>query len=175
MARKRPGTDKYNQIMTVSVILVAAILVSIAGYSELFISHYIAEKEAEPNYGEKYELWKSKNINNYSFRLDSLCGLSPYINIEVRDNKVVSPNDDYYPTIDDLFDLINQGEKTADVIEAEYHDIGFPHAIFIDWNKRNWDDECDVVLNDFRTLSGFGLFPTIHHRDRNYKNYDRKS
>lgn len=73
------------------------------------------------------------------------------IRLDVAGEPAMSPENG--STIDELFDLIDEGLAVADQVEVDYDaELGFPRRFVIVWN-RNADDGSITVLVDSLTIS----------------------
>jgi hypothetical protein len=91
------------------------------------------------------------------------------VRIRVQDGVVVSavdpgtgdpldPPQDGFPTIDDLFDEIQEAIDGADQIEASYdEDRGYPIHVFMDWITNAIDDEMSFQVTDYADVFGAQL------------------
>jgi hypothetical protein len=71
----------------------------------------------------------------------------------VKSGASVAPTDaDYFPTVDGLFELIEDARRQgADTIDASYDPArGFPVVISIDYFRKMADDELTYRATDFR-------------------------
>ena len=107
-----------------------------------------SEQTNEPVSTLPYELWKSKNIHNYTIEQTRSCfcvdgGATVRITvlsdtiagvIQISDSsKVTAPRINYYFTVDSLFGII-RSNKTDSLVVAYDTDYGFPK--FLDINPQ---------------------------------------
>ncbi len=66
-------------------------------------------------------------------------------------NEPVTPPLNGFPTIDDLFDEIQDAiDREADDIDATYDEaFGYPVQVFIDWIRNAIDDEMSFQVSDY--------------------------
>ena len=110
--------------------------------------------------------WESVGSESYGFRFQRGCFCPPEIvrpvRIEVRDGVVISavdpdtnepvdPPPDGFPTIDDLFDEIQDAiDRGAHTVDATYDEsFGYPVQVFIDWIRNAIDDEMSFQLSEY--------------------------
>jgi len=111
----------------------------------LFNTSCKKEQIAEPNTNTSYELWRSKNLHNYSIdqirscfcpdagqsvriivRSDTISSI-----IKISDNSIITSR--FYFTVDSLFGIINNSEN--DSLAIRYNtNYGFPE--FLDINPQ---------------------------------------
>jgi hypothetical protein len=124
--------------------------------------------EAAPaNFDEARQEWTAAGIDDYTFVLQRSCfcagGVEP-VRIVVRDGVAVSytvvPTGrplaaeyrEWYPTIDGLFEVVEDALANADAVAVVYHtQRGFPVRIDIDWVERAIDDEIRYDVVAFQT------------------------
>ena len=126
----------------------------------LFFTSCTKEQVSEPDTKTPYELWRSKNLHNYSIDQIRSCfcpesGQSMRITvrsdtifsiINISDNSTITSS--YYFTVDSLFGLISNSENDSLVIR--YNDIyGFPE--FLDINPQ-WHPVDGGVLYETSNL-----------------------
>jgi len=126
----------------------------------LFFTSCNEEQVAEPDTKTPYELWRSKNLHNYSIDQIRSCycpdaGQSVRITvrsdsifsiINISDNSIITSS--YYFTVDSLFGIISNSENDSLVIRynASY---GFPE--FLDINPQ-WHPVDGGVLYETSNL-----------------------
>lgn len=127
-------------------------------------------KNSDPDFNESLKKWQENNLSNYIFTLDRycFCGGGPYpAKVVVKADTIFSVLDpdsqepvsidstltytDIYPTIDDLFDLIQDAkDRDADRLDVRYDDrYGFPLDIDIDYSKEMVDEEMRYEITSF--------------------------
>jgi len=116
--------------------------------------------------GKARARWEAHGSQFYSFTFQRGCFCPPAITrpvrIEVWDGVVVSavdpdtgdpldPPQEGFPTIDDLFDEIQESiDREADEIQATYdEDLGYPVNVFVDWIINAIDDEMSFHVTDY--------------------------
>ena len=154
----------YTIPVVASVVLLATALILLFENDE-----FLKTKSLGVSSEVEYKTWAEANHQNYSFILNSSCHNAYYTLIEVRDGRVVYPKrPDYpYPTIEQLFQLIEKGKTKADSFSAYYHPLGFPQYVNINWDEDIYDFGCGFDLKDFRILDGIGPVPSVHYKKRN--------
>jgi hypothetical protein len=116
--------------------------------------------------GKARARWEAHGVQFYGFTFQRGCFCPPAITrpvrIEVWDGVVVSavdpdtgdpldPPQEGFPTIDDLFDEIQEAiDREADEIQASYdEDFGYPVNVFVDWITNAIDDEMSFQVTDY--------------------------
>lgn len=153
----------YTIPVVASLVLLATALILLFENDEL-----IQTKSMEISSEVEYKTWTEANHQNYSFLLNSSCHSAYDTLIEVRDGEVVYPKgpDYQYPTIEQLFQLIEKGKSKADSFSAYYHSLGFPQYVNINWEEDIYDFACGFDLRDFRILGGLGPVPSVNYKKR---------
>ncbi len=107
------------------------------------------------------EAWAALGLDNYDVEMvrGCFCIGGGRLSVLVRDDSVaaVFPQDDYWsgeidwwqyiPTVDELFDLIEDAQQNADSWEVQYSDDGYPTRIDIDWITNAIDDEISYTIS----------------------------
>ncbi|MGH7507018.1 MAG: DUF6174 domain-containing protein [Longimicrobiales bacterium] len=112
------------------------------------------------------ERWAAAAIDNYTFVLQRSCfcaGGNEPVRIVVRDGvpasyTVVETGDplpqewrEAYPTVEELFDIIEDAIEDADEIVVSYDSArGYPVRVDIDYIGRAIDDEMGYIISEFR-------------------------
>ena len=126
----------------------------------LFFTSCNKEQVAEPDTKTSYELWRSKNLHNYSIDQIRSCfcpdaGQSVRITvrsdtifsiIKISDNHIITSP--IYFTVDSLFGIINNSENDSLVVKYNT-DYGFPE--FLDINPQ-WHPVDGGVLYETSNL-----------------------
>ena len=69
--------------------------------------------------------------------------------ISTHSNEVVRHEDlQYIETVEDVFDMIEDALETADKIDVEYSEFGYPTSVDIDWIKQAVDDEMFITISE---------------------------
>jgi len=120
---------------------------------------------------EAIEKWNSNNSKNYTFENSRTCECMPpynytvevingeikdvhfemqeYINYERKDMIIITTR-----TIDELFDLLEKYEETADHFEVEFHEeLGYPTKINIDPSREMADEEIILEISNYSLLN----------------------
>jgi hypothetical protein len=118
--------------------------------------------------------WRRAALTDYEYGYRKYCACHPDSPPEtivtvrggaivgVRHRPVDSPNEvqaekrnlQYYWTIDELFELIESGQRRGAAVRASYDpQRGFPTEIHIDYDKNAIGDELDVVLTTVTPLA----------------------
>ncbi|GMH39744.1 hypothetical protein BSKO_07642 [Bryopsis sp. KO-2023] len=119
--------------------------------------------------------WKALGPKSYKYRLRRLCfcfgGFTGPFLITVKDGKIVdvvfegegpTPDNIDVPTIDGLFDIIEESIPTVDSITVEYdRKLGFPLNISIDRIKLAIDDEITYTAEIVEGQGVFDKFPGV--------------
>ncbi|MBD2344190.1 DUF6174 domain-containing protein [Anabaena subtropica] len=116
------------------------------------------------------QLWDSKNISNYRYRLSNSCFCLPEargpVVIEVRNGQTISitsVNPDQvinpqffqqYSTVPKLFNVIQDAiKRQAFSLNISYdHKFGYPTEISIDYNSQIADEELFLTIENFEVL-----------------------
>lgn len=115
-----------------------------------------------------FQLWKKRNIKNYSFDFRWLCYCTPNftrpVNINVKENKIDSVlyldtretviDTSYLKTFDQLFDYLKESFKNdASDIQVSYdNNFNFITDNYIDYIKQAIDDERGFKVENFKIL-----------------------
>lgn len=117
------------------------------------------------------EKWNSNNSQNYTFENSRTCEcLPPYnytveiINGEIKDVHFEMEEHINYEkkemiisttkSIDDLFDLLQKYEETADHFEVEFHkELGYPTKINIDPSREIADEEIILEISNYLIIN----------------------
>jgi len=148
--------------MTSSIRIVALVV---------FLAGFLAGCEiAGPDHGEETELssnrkkWDAYQDGDYNFVLlrGCFCILGGPHWVQVVDHQVdvaISTNtnqpvpaDDlqYIESVSDVFDMIEEALESADSIEIEYSEFGYPLSVNIDWIKQAIDDEMFITISNLQ-------------------------
>jgi hypothetical protein len=103
---------------------------------------------------------------DYNYRRFCFCFDPPDVDIEVRNDEIVSIRDvtsglevtpqdpNAYLSIPQLFDFIDNALGFADVIDVEYDAVtGVPLSISVDFQKEAVDDELGIRISDFHSVA----------------------
>lgn len=131
------------------------------------VSHTESDlKEIEKVLSENRSKWASKGIKNYRYKFEWRCYCAPEhvapVIISIRNGSlysVASAKDgapvnrsryDNYRTIDELFDLIQDGiTKQAHQIRVSYDpELGYPASAYIDYKEQMADEENGFKAQD---------------------------
>ncbi|MCH2449647.1 MAG: DUF6174 domain-containing protein [Gracilimonas sp.] len=120
---------------------------------------------------EAIEKWNSNNSKNYTFENSRTCEcMPPYnytvevINGEIKDVHFEMQEHINYErkemilittrTIDELFDLLEKYEETADHFEVEFHEeLGYLTEINIDPSREIADEEIILEISNYSLLN----------------------
>lgn len=121
-------------------------------------------------YGHHRAAWEAAGVRDYRYLFQRRCECPPEmtapVEIEVRGGAVeavmlsqsgapVSPELlPAFPTVDDLFDLIDEAlRRDADLLEVTYDSpLGYPTSLRIDYRREVADDEVDIEAWGLRPL-----------------------
>lgn len=121
---------------------------------------------------ERLEAWNDFQDGTYAFVLTRGCFCWPSgdFDVQVVNGEITSAYSrfegvylpaeqiEWLETIDRMFELIEQAEREADMLEVEYSDDGFPTSISIDWIREAVDDEMFLLVQNVR--------PGVHDLDQ---------
>ncbi|MEX0719879.1 MAG: DUF6174 domain-containing protein [Balneolaceae bacterium] len=117
------------------------------------------------------KLWSSSNSQNYTFKNSRTCECPPpydytveVVNGEIKNVHFEKQEHISYErkdmtinttrTIDELFDLLEKYEETADHFEVEFHkELGYPTKINIDPSREMADEEITLEISNVSPLS----------------------
>jgi hypothetical protein len=158
---KRPNLK--GRSIYISLVLCATVVIVTAVYGFGVATFFQGAAKTSLAENSKYLDWRALNVKHYSFLLDSSCSNhnAKNLRIEVRDGKTVWPRDENYPSMDELFQLIDSAKQKADQVTVYYHDLGFPRYASINWNEQYFDFGCGFTIEQFRVLNGIGPIPTL--------------
>lgn len=116
--------------------------------------------------------WEATGYRDYefTFRWECFCAYTEQIKLVVRDGAVTDVVEvatgnpptvsvgQTYPTIDELFDLIQDAiDRDAHTISAVYHEtLGFPRHVFIDYQEFTADEEQGFSVFSLTSTPGGG-------------------
>lgn len=146
-------------------VAVLAACLLLAGCSEaLSISETLAAS------GDHRAAWEAAGLRDYRYEYRRSCECAPEttrpVEIEVRDGAVrsvtlVETGEPLssglawtFPTVDDLFDLIDDAvRRNADLLEVTYDPtFGYPTTLRIDYRREVADDEMEMEASNLRPL-----------------------
>lgn len=166
MKRKLTRHFHSYSLQIIVIVLASSVLFFGALFADWIMLIKANEKTEYLSQTPSFKIWKSKQLNHYSYLLDSDCLNAKNLRIEVRDNVQVWPRTGDYPTIDDLFQFLDNASAKADYLDAYYHPIGYPHHATIVWDENAFDLLCGFRVSQFQALSGIGLIPTLNAKQR---------
>lgn len=157
-------TSKRNRERRLPAALTGALTAAVLIGGAVGCSNPLGPEQSELD--QARERWELVGSQFYGFRFQRGCFCPPEIvrpvRIEVRDGLVISAVDpdtnepidpplNGFPTIEDLFDEIQDAiDQDAARIDATYDEsFGYPVQVFIDWIQNAIDDEMSFQLSEY--------------------------
>jgi Family of unknown function (DUF6174) len=114
--------------------------------------------------------WNNQGLESYTFNYNNSCfclWASVTFKIAVFENKIVNVSDtagkeavdsteyQYFYTIDQLFDLLEEADKqNAAQLDYSFNkDFGYPEHIYVNYSEQIADDESSYTIDSLRALN----------------------
>jgi len=98
----------------------------------------------------KRDNWSKLELKDYSYTFVHGCMFVESVNVKISNRLVLQGR--YENTIDYLFEQSKRAILSADRFNIEFHPLGFPIHLSVDWDKSVMDDECSYSIEDFEVL-----------------------
>ncbi|AGN11351.1 DUF6174 domain-containing protein [Simiduia agarivorans] len=142
----------YISIVGASVVCVVFVYVFFGIYLQ-----YDAQKKSQ-EVDASIDLWLKNKPERYSYTIREGCMLYDSYQVIHLGNEVKYfdlqkkeyPFD--YMQIIDVFERLKKAKSEANTLEVEYHPLGFPKSIKVDWDYETYDDECFIIVEDFQQI-----------------------
>lgn len=168
------SVNSYHSDFTYrSHIYMLAIVLLLSACSSLF-----NDNEENATLDSSLNKWGQENYSHYAFIVDRSCfcpgGFYPAMVVVEADtvSTALDPNtnkpipidsltggadksySNFYPTIDDLFELIEDArQQDADILEVTYNDeFGYPEKIVIDYSTAMADEEISYTISGYSPI-----------------------